>query len=101
MPANLVNHNKKLTATLKAHHLQTSSQPTQQSASTDMPIHTPMEALDLLLARNIILEQQCITFDNLSTMLLYIAEAQKIPKTLEESIHSISIWIDGSVVIVE
>ena len=52
-----------------------------------------MEALDFLLARNLIPKRQSITYDNLVTALLHIVEAQKIPKTLEESIHSISILI--------
>ena len=76
--------------------LRTSSQPTQQTDPDTISIHTPMEALNFLLARNLILMRQPISYDNLATVLLHIAEAQKIPKTLEEAICSISILLTDS-----
>ena len=69
MLADLANHNKKLTAAFEPCHLRTSSQLIQQINSDDMPIHIPMEALNFL-ARNLILEQQPITLNNLTTALL-------------------------------
>ena len=71
----------------------TSSQPTQQTDSNTISIHTLMEALDFLLVRNLIPMQQPIMNDNLATALLHISQAQKIPKALEEAIHSISILL--------
>ena len=73
--------------------LRTSSQPTQQTDPDTISIHTLTEALNFLLARNLIPTRQPISHDNLATALLHIAEAQKIPKTLEEAIRSISILL--------
>ena len=96
MPGSPANPKKPTTANLEPRRLRTSSQPTQQIDLDDATVHTPTEALEFLLAKNLILMQQSITYDNLATALLHIAEAQKIPKTLEESIHSISILLTDS-----
>ena len=78
---------------LKQCRLHTSSQPTQQTDPDTISIHTPMEALDFLLTRNLIPTWQPISYNNLATALIHIAEAQKIPKPLEEAICSISILL--------
>ena len=44
----------------------------------------------MYILQNLILEHQPVTISNLAATLLHIAEAQKIPKTLEEAIHSVS-----------
>ena len=92
MPGNPAN-TKKSTAMPEPCCLCTSSQPTQQTDSNTISIHTLMEALDFLLVRNLIPMQQPIMNDNLATALLHISQAQKIPKALEETIHSISILL--------
>ena len=74
-------------------HVCTSSQPSQNTGPDTISIHTSMEALDFLLAKSLIPTRQPITYDNLATVLLHITEAQKIPRTLEEAIYSISILL--------
>ena len=82
MLGNPANPKKPTTANLQPRHLHTSFQPTQQIDLDDATVHTPMEALEFLLARNLIPTQESITYDNLATALLHIAEAQKIPQDI-------------------
>ena len=93
MPANTGSHNQKAPLTLEPRRLRTNSQLTQQTDPDNTLVKTPMEALEFLLARNLIPECQPTMLNNLATALLHIAEAQKIPRTLEEAIHSISILL--------
>ena len=93
MPATQINPNKRSTPTLEAQHLWTSSQPTQSTNLDNTTSNTPEAVHQFILNRNLIPEQQPIIIHNLATTLLHITEAQKIPKTLEEAIHAVSILL--------